>query len=129
MRRMFHHRRLQTLVIALLLATLPCVGRASFVREAQSACAMEMQMEGKGKGKGSHARVAMSDHCKAMDRAAKVCCQRGGQCSMCDDLSISLAASVIVLLKHELAASVYPASTDFLLNTTVASLWRPPRTL
>ena len=42
---MFYHRRLQILVAALLLATLPAVGLASFARDSRLPCTMRMQTE------------------------------------------------------------------------------------
>ena len=120
---MFHRRRLQTLIIALLLATLPCVGLASFVREARPACAMQMH------GNSGHATHGMSAHCKAMAHAARMACQSGSHCAMCDDLSVSLAVSEILLTSHELAVKVAPHPADLLLFSTVASPWRPPRAL
>ena len=41
----FYHRRLQILVAALLLATLPAVGLASFARDSRLPCTMRMQTE------------------------------------------------------------------------------------
>ena len=118
---MFHRRRLHTFIIALLLASLPCMGLASFVRDAQPACAMQIQ------AKTSTAPTAMSEHCKAMQHAAKAACQSDAHCSMCDDLSVSLAVNETPLLDHRLAAAASSEPNDFLLNPTLASLWRPPR--
>ncbi len=120
---MFHRRRLHTLVIALLLATLPWMGLASFARDAQPACAMQMQV------KSGHVSMAMSEHCKAMEHAAKAACKSGAHCSICDDLSTSLAMTETPLLDHRLAVGIAREPSDFLLNPTLASLWRPPRLL
>lgn len=120
---MFHRRRLQTLIIALLLATLPCVGLASFVREAQPACAMHMH------GKGGTAMQGMSAHCKAMAHGVKMSCPAGSHCAMCDDLSISLAVNVTLLASHALAVTLAPQPVDLLLSSAVANPWRPPRAL
>lgn len=120
---MFHRRRLHTFVIALLLATLPWMGLASFARDAQSAWAMQMQAQA------STAPSAMSEHCKAMAHAAKAACKSGAHCSMCDGLSVSLAVNETPLLDHRLAAAASSEPADFLLNATLASLWRPPRLL
>ena len=96
------------------------MGLASFARDAQPACAMQMQ------AKTSTAPTAMSDYCKAMEHAAKAACKSGAHCSMCDDLSTSLAINETPLLDHRLAAAASSEPTDFLLNPTLASLWRPP---
>lgn len=120
---MFHRRLLHTFVIGLLLATLPWMGLARFARDAQPACAMQMQ------AKTSSAPSAMSEHCKTMEHTAKAACKSGAHCSMCDDLSVSLAINEMPLLNHRLAAAADSEPSDFLLNPTLASLWRPPRPL
>lgn len=113
--------RLHRLIVALLLATLPVMGMASFVREAQPACAMHMQ------GKPDHAPGAMAEHCKAMAHAAKTACKGGLHCAMCDDLSVSLAVNDVPLLRHALNDGVTLEPARILLTPTVATLWRPPR--
>jgi len=120
---MFHRRRLKMLIIALLLATLPCVGLASFVREAQPACAMQMH------AKSPHGPLTRAAHCKAMSHAAQSDCEKEGHCAMCDDLSTSLAMAPAPLRAHQVAASLHFEPADLLLSHRVASLWRPPRPL
>lgn len=121
-------RRFHRIIIALLLATLPVMGLAGFVREGQSGCAMHMQgdMHGTQAGQGEHS-MTMAEHCKAMHAAAKATCEKGGHCAMCDDLSTSLAVTELPLPAPAAAQGITSQGVDFLLDSTVAGLWRPPR--
>lgn len=119
---MFRRHALNRLVIALLLASLPMMGLASVVRESQPACAMHMHKAPAATSGG------LSAHCKAMmDHAAPSDCKRGAHCTMCDDLSVSLAVSDAAPTIHALASHVTLEPTNVLLSSTVADLWRPPR--
>lgn len=117
-------RRCHRIIIALLLATLPVMGLAAFVREGQSACTMHMGTAMHGK----HA-VNMSEHCKAMQSAVHQDCKRGAHCAMCDDLSTSMAVTALPVLPSAAAQGITLEPADFLLDPTVAALWRPPRSV
>ncbi|MBK6659001.1 MAG: hypothetical protein IPG43_12970 [Proteobacteria bacterium] len=46
---------------------------------------------------------------------------------MCDDLSTSLAVTELPLAAPAAAQGITSQGVDFLLDSTVAGLWRPPR--
>ena len=118
-------RRFHRIIVALLLATLPVMGLAGFAREGQSACAMHMQ----GAMHAQHGKhdVTMAEHCKAMHAAASKDCKRGAHCAMCDDLSTSMAVTALPMPAPAAVVSVTLEPAEFLLESTVADLWRPPR--
>lgn len=118
-------RRFNTIVIALLLATLPVMGLAAFAREGHSACAMQMKMQAPMHDEHG---MSMSDHCKSMmAHAAKAACKRGAHCSMCDDPSTALAITELPVPAPTAAQGIMSSPTEFFLDSTVATLWRPPR--
>ena len=120
---MFYHRRLQILVAALLFATLPAVGPASFARDSHLPGTMRMQTEAHA------ARAMMSEHCKTLAHHAAQPCKNTHLCPQCEDMSMPLACAAEVARSDRFAVLAPFHPDDFQLSSTVAGLWRPRRTV